>query len=232
MQTDYPYIPKITVIRTSLIEVFHAFAKDSTLSRKGYLQIKRTIFRIFKLSYYHEDVSPTKIASIRGKLLSFEPVLRSTYSFNLETVMKDLHTLSHTPHREAISDLSSIEVTKSALCSAVDDYCLQLRQFASVALLYLEGERATPLKNVLSHISKFKEPKDFSPSRHTYPEKVTNYIALFKSALTYNKAIAFLLKSNYQEKLSQLHTVFVMPIQRVTRDLLLRYQEMRTRLPS
>lgn len=232
MKADYPVIPEITLIRTALVEVFHAFAERAHLSREAYLKIKRTIFRIFKLSYYNDDVSPTKVANIIHKLSSFEPVLRSMYRFNVATVMKDLHTLSKNPHREKISHLVCIERIKSALCSAVDDYCLQLKQFSSVALMYLEGEEDSPLKRVLSHVSKFKKPKDFSLSKKTYSEEVTNYVELFRSALIRNNAIRFLLERDSQTKLSELHTVFVMPIHQVTRDLLVRYQEMRTRLPS
>ncbi|MBM3192736.1 MAG: hypothetical protein FJZ59_00695 [Chlamydiae bacterium] len=232
LKTAYPYIPEITLIRTSLIEIFHKFAKNIDLPRHDFLLVKRNLFRIFKLSYYHKDIPAEKVASISRKLLLFREELKLCYNFRVETVFQHLHHLSHTPGREGIDALTTTPQTKEAISLAIDDYCLQLKQFASVALLYLQEEKKSALKDLLFLLSKFKSPKEFLLGKSEHSEEFANRVYVFNSALAINKIVVALLHDASKKKLIQLNKTFIAPIQTVTRDLLLKYQEIRMREPS
>ncbi len=231
-KTTYPVIPEITAIRTALIELFHKFCRTTPISPTNFLKVKRNIIRIFKLSYQSSEVPIEKIESIKRKLLNFEPVLKEVFPFYEETIFPYLHTLAHKPHRFSLSSITDPKEVQKAFCDAADDFCLQLKQFASVALLYVPRDESSPLKIVLTTVASYKKPSDFMLSQFPLSDPFKNSLSLFISGLKISELISQFLTTTETTKLSILKKAFIAPSQKVATELLQTYQKIKDLDPS
>jgi hypothetical protein len=231
-KTTYPVIPEITAIRTAVIELFHKFCSTTSISPTNFLKIKRNIIRIFKLSYQSGEVPIEKIDSIKRKLLNFEPVLKEVFPFHEETIFPYLHTLGHQPHRFSLSSITDPKEAQKAFCHAADDFCLQLKQFASVALLYLPRDESSPLKIVLTTVASYKKPSDFMLSQFPLTDPFKDSLSLFISGLKISESISQFLTTTESTKLSNLKKAFLAPTQKVATELLQTYQKIKDLDPS